>query len=206
MDAHDAYEQKPGGNTPIKTPSISSKHSGSSGEDTFPYKATVAQTPTQKISGLFRFTQRKQQQEIPQTLQENAPISPRERESASTLASVSRMPSAASSVASAISYRSSNPNSSRHTTKLSVDLMGPLTNAPEISAPTRHTGLSGPRLIRFDPNYKQLSSRRRRCDVATIIAAFQNTHKLHAKMKRGVQTAGQNPFLREENYGFDMRY
>ena len=65
---------------------------------------------------------------------------------------------------------------------------------------------SGARLIRFDPDYKQLSSRRQRCDVASIVAAFQNTHGMHSRIKQRLPNTTGDPFSTEANFGFDPKY
>jgi len=89
----------------------------------------------------------------------------------------------------------------------SVARMGSLANAPESASTSKNSAIAGSRLIRFDPNYKQLSSRRQRCDIASIVAALQNTHKMHVKMKQFYGISDDtNPYLSEQNFGFDARY
>ncbi len=65
---------------------------------------------------------------------------------------------------------------------------------------------TGPLLIPFDPDCKELSSRRQRCDIGSAMATFQNTHSMHIKMKQGLPTLGEDQFSCEQNFGFPCRY
>ena len=66
----------------------------------------------------------------------------------------------------------------------------------------------GPRLIRFDRDFKQLCSRRQRCDIASVVAALQNTGDMHSAMRQRLpaNSSGKDPFSTEQNFGFDARY
>ena len=95
----------------------------------------------------------------------------------------------------------SKPFNTSPTQSTAISFMwGNANNIPSIASTARNTAISGSRLIRFDPDYKQLSSRRQRCDIAWIVSALQNTHNMHTKMKQRLPAFGEDPFSTEQNF------